>query len=222
MTLEKTTAITLKTIPYKENSKILKLFSKDHGIISVIINNLSSKKNNFFKLASVFTISEIDLKKSSSEIFNVKDCDILDENLFLRSNLQYIKTASYMINAILSSYYYKTNSLKIFFLIQNYIKNIPLNPNALYLSFLLKILLSYGNINISFKCSICKEQALYLEKGDSLCKNHKTVYSAEFEEDDFKTLYILTNAKSFNYLKSLHISNDFIEKVKNIFDEITS
>src|SRR3990167_10642545 len=101
MTLEKTTAITLKTIPYKENSKILKLFSKDHGIISVIINNLSSKKNNFFKLASVFTISEIDLKKSSSEIFNVKDCDILDENLFLRSNLQYIKTASYMINAIL-------------------------------------------------------------------------------------------------------------------------
>ena len=143
MTLEKTTAITLKTIPYKENSKILKLFSKDHGIISVIINNLSSKKNNFFKLASVFTISEIDLKKSSSEIFNVKDCDILDENLFLRSNLQYIKTASYMINAILSSYYYKTNSLKIFFLIQNYIKNIPLNQNALYLSFLLKILLSY-------------------------------------------------------------------------------
>ena len=65
---EKIKGITLKATVFKENSRIIQVFSKDLGIISILIKRISSKKTNLLSLSSPFCYGEFILKKSKGDI----------------------------------------------------------------------------------------------------------------------------------------------------------
>ncbi len=216
----KTEIITLKSTPFKDRSKIIQALTKDLGIISIIVNNLSQKNLNSISVCSSFTVSEVILKKRNSDIYSIEDFTILDENLHLRKDFTFLNLASHMLKAILNSHFPQKKAYNIYVLIKTYLKKIIINPKAIYLSFLLKLLYAEGLLNLKTNCSICKESAQSLSNGDSLCLNHSNDFSFKFSQDDFKKLFILCYAKTFSTLKDIDISNELKEKVVLLFNDL--
>ncbi|MCK4934174.1 MAG: DNA repair protein RecO, partial [Simkaniaceae bacterium] len=77
MIIEKTQGITLQSIPYKEKQRIISVFTKDEGIISLIIKGLSEKKISFLSLTTPFCLADIIYKKGRSDIYFLKDVSII-------------------------------------------------------------------------------------------------------------------------------------------------
>lgn len=218
--LIKTKGITLKSTPFKDRSKILQVLTDDLGIISIIVKSLSKKNLNLISFCSSFTISELILKKNRSEIFTIKDLTIIDSNLHLRKNLKYLNVASYMTKAILDSHIFQKKDFNIFLLLKSYLKKISLNPDAIHLSFLLKLLSNEGFLHLKTKCSNCEKDAISLLNGESLCQDHLNNFAIKFDIEDFKKLYILCFSKSFSLLRDIEISRNLTEKVNILFQEL--
>jgi len=216
----KTKIITLKSTPFKENSKILQVLTKDLGIVSVIVNGLSKKNLNLMTLSSVFTVSEIILKKKNSNIYSYDDFTIIDGNLHLRENFKCLEASSYMVKAIIDSHFPQKTTYGIYLLLKTYLKKIFINPDALYLSFLLKLLNKEGFINLKTICNVCFNEAEYLQNGESFCKNHKNDFAFKFSKEEFQKLFILCYAKTFSLLKDINISKPFKEKIKLLFYDL--
>lgn len=218
--ITKTEIITLKSTPFKDRSKILQALTKDLGIISIIVNDLSQKNLNSVSLSSPFTVAEVILKKRNSDIYSIEDASILDENFHLRKDFNSLNLASFMSKAILDSHFPQKKAYNIYILIKSYLKKISINPDAIYISFLLKLLKCEGLLNLKTNCSICNEPAQAILSGDSLCLNHSSDYSFKFSEDDFKKLFILCYAKSFEMLKTIEISKELKDKVNLLFNDL--
>jgi DNA repair protein RecO (recombination protein O) len=216
--LIKTEIITLKSTPFKDNSKILQVLTKNLGIISIIAKGF--KKNlNAITLCSPFTFFEAILKKRNSDIYSIEDVSIIDENFYLRKDFKYLNTASFIIKAVLNSHFPQKKAYNIYILLKIYLKKIFINPDAVYLSFLLKLMYTEGFLNLKTDCCICKKPAQLLHNGESFCSNHGSKYSFKFSNDDFKKLFILCYAKSFSLLKNIDISQELKEKTTLLFND---
>lgn len=218
--LTKTEIITLKSTPFKENSRILQALTKDLGLISIIVNGLSQKNLNSISLCTSFTIAEVILKKRNSDIYLIEEANILEKNLHLRNDFTCLNLASFMTKAILDSHFQQKKTYNIYCLLKTYLKKISINPEAIYISFLLKLLHKEGFLNLKTQCSICKEEAQSLLNGDSICSKHSNCYAFEFSEDDFKKLFILCYAKSFAMLEKIEISKELKDKVTLLFNDL--
>ena len=69
MTTTQTQGIVLTSYPFKEKDRIIKVFTKDKGLISLIIKGLSSKRSNLLALSSNFCMQEFVYRIGKSEIF---------------------------------------------------------------------------------------------------------------------------------------------------------
>lgn len=218
--LIKTEIITLKSTPFKEKSKILQVLTKDLGVISLIVNNLSQNNLNSISLCSPFTVSEVVLKKRNSDIYSLKDFNIQEANLILRKDFTTLNVASLMTKAILDSHFPQKKSFNLFILIKTYLKKIPINPDGIYLSFLLKLLNTEGLLNLKTNCHICKKEAEAITNGESHCIEHSCDYSFKFTQEDFKKLFVLCYAKEFSMLKDIEVSNELKQKVNYLFNDL--
>ncbi|NGX34855.1 MAG: DNA repair protein RecO [Candidatus Anoxychlamydiales bacterium] len=218
--LIKTKAITLKSTPFKDRSRILQVLTDDLGVISIIVKSLSKKNLNMISFCSSFTISELVLKKNKSEIYSLKDLTIVDSNIHLRKNLKYLNAASFMTKAILDSHIFQKKDFNLFLLFKSYLKKIDINPDAIHISFLLKLLSNEGFLHLKTKCSHCEKEAISLLNGESLCKDHSNNFAIKFELEEFKKIFVLCFSKSFSLLKDLEISKTLKEKINILFKEL--
>ncbi|NGX62821.1 MAG: DNA repair protein RecO [Candidatus Anoxychlamydiales bacterium] len=217
--LVKTQGITLKATPFQDRSKILQILTKDFGLISVIIKNLSKKNLNLLSISSLFTVSELVLKKAKSDIFTFRDGSLIEANMHLRKDLKFINGASFMTKAILSTnVHHKKESH--YFLLKSYLKNISINPDAIFLSFLLKILSSEDFLHLKTQCNICENLAESIQQGESLCLKHSNDFAIKFSLEDFKKMFVLCFSKSFSLLEKIDISQNLKEKINSLFQEL--
>ncbi len=218
--LIKTKAITLKSTPFKDRSKILQVLTDDLGIISIIVKSLSKKNLNMISFCSPFTISELVIKKNRSDIYSLRDLSLIDANIYLRKNLKYLNAASFMIKAILDSHIFQKKDFNLFLLLKSYLKKISINPDAMHLSFLLKLLSNEGFLHLKTKCSNCEKDAISLLNGESLCLDHSNNFAIKFDIESFKKIFVLCFSKSFSLLKDIEISKSLKEKVNVLFQEL--
>jgi len=217
--LVKTQGIVLKTTPFQDRSKILQILTQDLGLISVIIKNLSKKNLNLISISSLFTVSELVLKKAKSDIFSFRDGTVVDANMHLRKDLKFINSASFMTKAILSTNaHHKKDS--IYLLFKSYLKNIAINPDALLISFLLKILSSENFLHLKTQCNICENLAESIQQGESLCLKHSNEFAIKFSIEDFKKMFVLCFSKSFSLVEKIDISQNLKEKINSLFQEL--
>jgi len=194
--------------------------TEDLGIISIIVKSLSKKNLNTICFCSSFTISELVLKKNRSDIYSLRDLNIIDSNLHLRKNLKYLNIASFMTKAILDSHIFQKKDFNIFLLLKSYLKNISLNPDAIYVSFLLKLLSNEGFLHLKTKCSNCEKDSKALLNGESLCLDHSNNFAIKFEVDEFKKIFVLCFSKSFSFLKNIEITHGLKNKINILFKEL--
>jgi len=221
MNIDKTEGITLQSIPYKERQKIITVFTKEKGIITLIAKGISKKNTSLISISDPFCLCNFIYKKGKSDIFFLKDLEILDNFLFLRNDLEDINIACKMAKSILKSQMPHKTTPFLYILFKKYLKKITFTnkKNALFSSFLLKVLIHDGLFHLKKRCNICNKKSTNIQRGESLCENHSTTNSFFFSEEELQKIEILTYKKTFKEIE-IEINNKLKDKIYHLFYDL--
>jgi DNA repair protein RecO (recombination protein O) len=222
MDIIKTQGITLRSIPYKERQRIVNIFTRENGVISLIVKGLSQKNTSLLAFSSSFCLSEIIYIKKRSDLYILKDFSIIDDNLSLREDFSFINSAYLIVKAILDSQLHHKKAVSLYELLKSYLKKIPIfkSHDSLITSFLLKILIYEGLINIKSTCNLCYEEAVVIQKGESLCSSHANSFSHKFSKNEFINMQNLSTIRSFSDLEIIDTTLELKEKIILLFKDL--
>ena len=189
---KQTEGITLRSIEYKERQRILTLFTKECGLVSLIIKGLSPKKPLLLTLSTPFCIADFHYLKGRSDLHHFQDATLTDPLTSLRTSFSHLTAAGEMASAILSSQLPEKKSPSLYLLLKAYFLHLHAfpEPPLLSVSFQLKLLLHEG--------------LLSLTRPPSLFSTH-----------EWKTLLPLAVAKHFSVIPTTPLPTNLIEKLKN-------
>jgi DNA repair protein RecO (recombination protein O) len=206
---EKTEGLLLQTVPYLGQSRILKIFSKKEGLIT-----LFTKKKNLNALGSPFCIGEWAYKKGKGDMDLLQDGSLIDPLLDLRKSFAALSAAGSMAQDILTSQLPAQEALALYELLRSYFKKLPqfIHPEILAISFRLKLLLLEGLLSLKNHCAHCRAPANHLCKGESFCASHAPFPSISFTFAEWQQLHCLAFAQKFSLLQELKMEPSFIKK----------
>lgn len=201
--------ILLQSIPYLESRRILKVFTKDAGLLLIIAG---TKKAPF---ASPFCRAEWVYRISSNELHSLKDSTLLDPMLRLKESFEMIEAASAIAGDLLRSQLPNKASHGLYELLLASLTHLPSNPKAIAQSFRLKLLQFEGLLRIQTTCTHCGAPATHLAEGESVCPRHASS-AISFTPTEWALLLSLGLARRFSELSSLEIPALFAHKSKEL------
>ena len=138
-----TEAVTLRSVSLQESKRILTVFSQKLGLINLV---LSASKGKNRSLCDPFCQAELILIPKKKDLFQLYDSSLVNLHLPLRSKLCYLKTASSIVKALLSSQLPEKPSPALYVLLTKTLEMIPSFScqNTLLGCFYLKLLLHEG------------------------------------------------------------------------------
>lgn len=217
---EKTEGIVLKAIPFKENDRILSLFTPDQGVMSLYVRGLSKKKPALVNLTTPLCRGEYLFRKGRSDLYRFIDGTILDLHLPLRRSYCHLEYAGKMLQAILKSQMPGKSAKNLYHLLASYLKKLSEAsfPETLWASFALKLLKYEGLLAVDEICLSCKENvASHISEGESRCEKCTTSMGFSFSNLDWKTLQVLSHVRSFDPLLKLELPSSLIRAVDALF-----
>lgn len=206
--------IVLKSIDHQDNARIITLFSKEQGILSLFVKGIFQKHPRKLALTTPFSEIEIVFKKGRSELFSFVDGSIIDEHFTLRSSYQALCAAGDLSKSLLQSQWPGKPSPFLYELFRAFLKQITLfdrppsspevTPLALLVAtFQLKLLAHEGLIAPSPHCLHCAQPACTLHQGESLCAAHRPAHAPILSQNLWDLLITLHGCKQFSQLATL-------------------
>ena len=193
--MEETEGIVLKSVDYKDHERIITVFTRDCGIISLIVKGVTS--SNLQKLAATtpFSQAEFVFSRGKSDLLRYKESRLLSDHHALRKQLSSLKAAGTMAKAILQSQLPDKASPALYTLFSSYLMQIPTFsfPLPLTCSFLLKMLKLEGLL------------ALDELRSPQLTAEEKSIFTT------------LTRSRSYKELRQLKITQALADKIKDYF-----
>lgn len=217
---EKTEGIVLKVVPFKENDRILSLFTPDQGVMSLYVRGLSKKKPAIVNLTTPLCRAEYLFRKGRSDLYHFIDGTILDLHLPLRRSYRHLEYAGKMLQAILKSQMPGKRSKNLYYLFVSYLKKLSVAsfPETLWASFVLKLLKYEGLLAVDKTCLSCKENgASHISGGESRCEKCSSPTGLSFSNLDWKTLQVLSHVRSFEPLLKLEIPSSLTQAIDTLF-----
>src|SRR5690554_3821370 len=95
----RTKGIVLSGIKYKESSKILKVYTKELGKISIMAQGVMKPKSQYLSSTEIFSISDFQLKKGKS-FYYIESCDLDESNYTLRQDMDKMILGFYVMELI--------------------------------------------------------------------------------------------------------------------------
>jgi DNA repair protein RecO len=205
-----TSAITLKcTLLKQDDERIVTLFSRELGIISLIIKKIGKNDYNKRMLSSTLTRGQYILSSSKSDLFYLVEGSIQDSYLQIRDDLQKLQTAIKMAGIINQTQWPGKAQPTVFDLLTSYLHKLKscFNPKTLELSFILKLLKHEGLLPPFDLCDLCHEALpVFFSETKLCCKNCAKIQDEPVSYEDLQVLAVLTHATKFNQLQELPIS----------------
>ena len=139
---ERSEGIVLKTFDYKENERIVTIFTESDGVVALIAKNVKNK----IAITTPFCQAEFLFTKGKSDLFKFQDGTILDDHHYLRQNLSHLQAAAEMLKIILKSQLPGKPAPKLYALLLAYLRQLPhfKDVTPLLTSFHLKLLMHEG------------------------------------------------------------------------------
>lgn len=224
MNQEKTEGIVLRSFDYKERGRIITIFSFEYGLIDLVATSLSKKKSYLLSLTSPFSQGEFIFTRGKSTLYRFQDGTLINPHAALRQKLSSLNAASQMIQAVLLSQLPCKPAQPLYQTLLSYLKKVALfdDPSPLIASFYLKLLKHEGLLHLQKRCAYCDQPATGLSDGASTCLTHQGSDSIFFSSEEWKDLFILSEARQFQLLKQLSISNHLLEKIEGYFKKYLS
>jgi DNA repair protein RecO (recombination protein O) len=141
---ERAEGIVLKAIQFKENHRIVTLFTEDHGLISFMAKRVTTPEK--MTLFSPLSQIEVIYQKKKSDLYAFKDGTLISDHLALREKWGYLEAAGKMGHMLLHSQMPGKPAPLLYALFISCIKQLPNfeDPAALLLLFHLKLLTHEG------------------------------------------------------------------------------
>ncbi len=211
---ERGEGVVLASYPYLSGRRILKIFTREHGLISLIISRRHSPL-----LSSSLSTAEFVYLKKTSELYKLIDLKILHHQFELRKNYNHIDAAAHIAKLLLESQLPGKKANLLYDLLQAYFRKIPSanDPNILVASFALKVLNHDGLIHLSSVCAKCKKPASIFYLGESLCRSDAEEGGFLFTEEEWQTLLSLTYSQTFSDLEMITLSSSLSLRILQIF-----
>lgn len=189
-------AIVLKATPYEEDGKILKLFTQEAGVLSVIVKKLRRKETFWQTVTSPLARGEFHLLRRQSDLYTLQEASLIDPYFEIRNHLDKLDAACAILRTILISQYPEKPSPELYLLTTLYLKKLKTfpHPNLLSLSFQMKLL---------------NHEGLFPESKGEL--------TAHLSDNEWLTLECLCHAKQFDLLQSLTVSPSLQERIETLF-----
>ncbi|MGE5196307.1 MAG: DNA repair protein RecO [Anaerolineae bacterium] len=203
MTEEQSEGIVLQSIPYKDKERILKVFTKTGGLISLIVKGISIRNPHLLSLTMPFCLAEFHYQKKNSDLFRYVDGTIIDENFHLRVSYQSLKAAGELIYAISHSQLPGKPAPELYALLSSYLKQAAAFANPLILS-------------ASFYLKILKHEGLIAFINQSLIHDSSSIY---FSQSEQQLIQELVACRTFNHLKTYQMSTELKDKICIFFKE---
>ncbi len=195
MSITTTRAIVLRSVPFKDNQKILTLFSKQLGILSMILKGLSPKKSFLLSFGEVFCEAEFTFTKKRSDLVIFTEGTILSLHLPLREALSHLQIATALTQAILRSQLPGKPDPELYALLSCFLKQIPLfsQPAPLLACFYLKFLMQEGIFD------------------------PKTDLTGTFSQEETHSLIEISLIQQFSMLKQKVLSLECAKRLEQLF-----
>src|SRR3990167_1354425 len=217
---EKGEGIILHSLEFKEQERIVSIFTPHSGIISLIVKQLSKKNLTLVNLTTPFCQIEFIYRKGKSDLYRFIDGTILDLHLPLRQSLPHLIYGGKMLQAIRSTQFPGKPAPFLYQLLLSYIKKLPIyvKPESLYSSFQLKLLKHEGLFDLTQTCNKCKKNPpLCLVYGESFCSTCSPSFSTAFTTEEWNQLIIFTHSRKFDYITDAPLESAFQKKIENLF-----
>ena len=142
--MENVRGLILETLDYREKEKILRVYTRENGKLSLIIK----KKSGNHLLLEPLSETEFIFKRHQGTLHPVKDASLINPRFHLRKNLSTLQSAGKLLQIILRSQLEEIPSPLLYQLLISYLDHLAESPNLplLIASFQLKLLKHEGFI----------------------------------------------------------------------------
>ncbi|QGU96836.1 DNA repair protein RecO [Clostridium bovifaecis] len=226
LSIFKTKAMVLKTQDFKENDKLLWLFTDKLGKVSAIAKGAKKNKSKFFASTQSFCFGEYVLYRGKN-LYTINEVEITDSFQSLLNDLDTITYGSYFCELILIALQEEESNRELF---QDFIKSFYLmKNNAADLEILaraleLKLLRSTGYGFEFENCSICgnkinKSNYLSIQYHGGTCNECNKVNGISISYGAYNVLKFLDRSLIEN-IPRISLSDDLkkeVYKILNIF-----
>ncbi len=189
-------AIVLKATKYEDDGRILKIFTKEAGLVSVIVKKISKKGTYWQTLTSPLARGEFHLKQGNSALYTLSDASLTDPYLEIRENLDKLEAACTILRALLLSQHPEKASPALFHLTLVYLKK-------------LKTFSTPALIALSFQMKLLNFEGLFPESKEEL---QETIGA-----DEWVQLQCLCHTKTFDLLESISPSTLLKKTAESLF-----
>jgi len=212
--------IVLKSQPFKDSGRILRVFTAEKGMITLFIKDLSKRHLLMTNLTSPLCRAKFILQKRRSELYHLIDGTIVDLHMQLRRSYTCLQFAGKMLHAITSSQMPGKPTPLLYALLTKYLKQLAHfhDPMPLWSSFQLKILQHEGVLSLDAHCLCChKERASCISQGESRCMQCNRESTLYFSSQEWKLLLQFLRAKKFEELKNIKIGSKMEQAIDKIY-----
>ena len=212
--------IVVSTIAYKENSKILNILTKDHGVIGCISKGCRNLKSKLRNISDKFAYGTFHMYYKENGLSTLIDGDISNYFINIRSDIIKVSYLSYICE-LAHNVYKESNSEEIYPLLISAVLKIEEGHNPRIITNILELqFLEYLGINLNLdNCVVCgstKVVTLSLPKGGYICHEHRT--NEELLDPKVLKLLRLYNYVDISRITNLDIDENVSKKISEIID----
>ncbi len=217
--------IVVSTTPFKENSKIVNIFTKDKGIIGCVSKGCKSLKSKLRLPSEKFAYGTFHMYYKENGLSTLIDGDIKDYFINIKSDIIKISYLTYICE-LSTNVYKESNSEEVYPLMESAILKIEEGLNPKIITNILELqYLEFLGINLDLddcvKCGSSKVVTLSLSKGGYVCAEHRT-NEPIISEKVMKLLrlyYYVDISKISNLDIDVDVSNQINHIIEEYYDE---
>ena len=213
--------IVVSTTPFKENSKILNILTKDMGIIGCISKGCKSLKSKLRSVSEKFAYGTFHMYYKEDGLSTLIDGDIKDYFINIKSDIIKISYLTYICELSINAYK-ESESNDIYNLMESSILKIEEGYDPKIITNILELqFLEYLGINLNLdncvKCGSSKVVTLSLSKGGYVCAKHRT--SEALISEKVMKLLRLYYYVDISKISNLDIDKEVSDEINKIIEE---
>ena len=213
--------IVVSNTPFKENSKIINIFTKDMGIVSCVSKGCKNLKSKLRLPSEKFAYGVFHMYYKDNGLSTLIDGDIKDYFINIKSDIIKISYLTYICELSVNVFK-ESSSEEIYPLMESAILKLEEGHNPKIITNILELqYLNYLGINLDLddcvKCGNKKVVTLSLSKGGYICSKCRT--NEPIVSEKVMKMLRLYYYVDISKISNIDIDEDISKEINNIIEE---
>ena len=219
--IQKVEGIIVNVTPYGDTSKIINVYTKEHGIIGIMAKGANSLKSKFRSATTRFTYGSFQIYYKEGKLSTLISVDVIDDFKNIKTDITLVSYLAY-ISELVTQVYKQSNESEIYLLYINILKKLNEKLDPLILTNILELkLLDYLGIGLNLdSCIKCGTTTNIItidpDYGGYICSNcHQNEKIVDLRCIKLIRMYYYIDIPS---ITKLDIKKDITEEINNFLE----